>query len=132
MSVISVSIPSDLLEKLKKVEEEEGYSNRSELMRESVRDYLNEYRKRRNREGEAIGFLSIMYGLEDKNCSEKIDEIHHQNDELVEGSLHLHFDDKNCFDIWMVKGRVKEITELIEKLKTTMGTKHIGNDLVNI
>ncbi len=132
MSVVSISIPSSLLEEIEEVKENEGYANRSELMRESIRDYLNDHRIRRKRHGKVIGFLSVMYGLEDESCSEKIDEIHHENDDLIEGSLHLHFEDNNCFDIWMVEGKVKKITELIEKLKSTVGTKHVGEDLVNI
>lgn len=132
MTVVSIAVPEEILRKLEKVKENEGYASRSEIFRESVRDYLNEYRRRKNLEGTISGFISIMYEVEDEQCSEKIHEIHHQNDNLVHGALHLHFDEGNCFDIWIVEGRGEEIIALIEKLKATRGTKHIGEDLISI
>ncbi len=132
MTVVSIAVPEEILRKLEKVKEDEGYASRSEIFRESIRDYLNEYRLRKNREGSVSGVISIMYEVEDDWCSEKIHEIHHRNDDLVYGALHLHFDKGNCFDIWIIEGKGEEVTALIEKLKSIRGTKHIGEDLISI
>ncbi|MBS3817802.1 MAG: CopG family ribbon-helix-helix protein [Candidatus Thermoplasmatota archaeon] len=131
MPVVSVSIPSSLLDRLKEVIDEEGYASRSEIVRESIRNYLEDYSVRKNLSGELKGFISIMYDVTNKTCSGKISDIHHENDELVEGSLHLHFEEGNCFDIWIVEGEAERLMKLLEKLKTVRGTKHVGRDLVS-
>ncbi len=131
MPVVSVSIPSSILTRIEDVEEEEGYASRSEIVRESMRNFLENYQVRKNLSGDFNGFISIMYDVNDKTCSDDISDIHHDNDDLVQGSLHLHFGEENCFDIWIVEGKAEELMKLVERLKTVRGTKHVGKDLVS-
>lgn len=131
MPVVSVSVPSSILERIEDVIEEEGYASRSEIVRESMRNFLEDYLVRKNLSGDLNGFISMMYDVNDKTCSDDISDIHHDNDDLVQGSLHLHFGQENCFDIWIVDGKAEELMGLVEKLKTVRGTKHVGKDLVS-
>lgn len=130
MSVVSVSIPSNILSKLESVKDEEGYGSRSEIIRESIRNYLDDYYLRKTLSGDLNGFISIMYDVEDKTCSDKISKLHHENDKLVKGALHHHFEEGSCFDIWIVEGKAKELIGMIENLKAIKGTRHVGRVLV--
>ena len=132
MSVISLSIPPKLIENLEKIMEEEGYNNRSEIIRDAIRDYINEYKIERTGKGKIGGIISVMYPINDQKVSEQIQKLQHQNEERIEGVLHLHYDEENCFDILLIKGKTELIINLISELKTITGTKHIGTDLIPI
>lgn len=132
MSVVSISLPSKMLEELETIQQKERYSSRSEIVREAIRDYLGKYRRRKMLSGELAGFLSILYEVSDKSCSHKISKLHHANEEVVYGAFHLHFDEENCLDIWLIRGAGRKIIGLIEHLKAVRGTKHVGEDLISI
>lgn len=130
MSIVSVSIPSTILNNLEGVMEKEGYGSRSEIIRESIRNYLDDYYLRKNLSGDLSGFVSVMYDVEDKSCSDRISELHHENDDLVKGALHHHFEEGSCFDIWIVEGSAEKLIGMIENLKAIKGTRHVGKVLV--
>lgn len=132
MPVVSISLPSKILEEMESLKEAEGYASRSELFRTAVRKYLNEYKLREKKAGVVSGFLSITYDIGDQSCSNKIKELHHKYEELVKSSLHLHLEEQTCYDVWVVKGKTGKVLQLTEQLKTIRGTKHVGHDLVSI
>lgn len=132
MPVVSVSVPSTILEEVETIRENEGYASRSELVRTALRDYVNNYKVKKQLEGTLNGFLSITYPMGDKTCSDKIKKLHHAHDQVVRGSLHLHFKEETCFDVWVIEGKAKQILSLIEQLKAIRGTKHVGKDLISV
>ncbi len=132
MSVISLSIPNKLINDLEEIMEEEGYNNRSELIRDTIRNHVKQHKIEKREEKEIGGIISVMYGINDKKVSEQIQETQHQNENKVKGVLHLHYDEKNCFDIFLVKGKAKHLNKIVNQLKRITGTKHIGTDLIPI
>ncbi|HTY75794.1 MAG TPA: ribbon-helix-helix protein, CopG family, partial [Candidatus Nanoarchaeia archaeon] len=61
MSIISLSLPTELLDDLDATLGEEKSANRSEVLRQAVRSYLNEYRKLDELKGEIIATISVLY-----------------------------------------------------------------------
>jgi CopG family nickel-responsive transcriptional regulator len=51
-------------------------------------------------------------------------EIQHQALEIIITSLHVHIDEHNCMEVLVLRGPVREIREISQRLTSTRGIKH--------
>ena len=75
MTVISVSVPEKLLERVETSIEEQGFANRSEIVRQALRAFLTESRSLRELKGEIAASITIIYRRE--TTKGQISEIQH-------------------------------------------------------
>ncbi len=66
MSIISLSLPTELLEEFNAILGEEKNATRSEVLRQAVRNYITEYRKLDKIKGEVIATITIFYERKNK------------------------------------------------------------------
>jgi len=65
MSIISLSLPTELLEELDSALGAEKSANRSEVLRQALRSYLSEYKKLEDLKGNIIATISVLYNKEE-------------------------------------------------------------------
>ncbi len=65
--VISVSVPEKLLERVENSIREQGFANRSEIIRQALRAFVMESRSLRELEGEIAASITIIYERGTKN-----------------------------------------------------------------
>ena len=61
VTVISVSVPEKLLERVENSLREQGFANRSEIIRQALRAFIMESRSLRELEGEIAASITIIY-----------------------------------------------------------------------
>lgn len=117
-----VSLEDDLLSKFDEYLNEKDYPNRSEAIRDLIRDVLV---KKEWIEGkETAGSITIVYDHHRRELVTKLMDIQHDFHHLIISSQHVHLDHNNCLEIVVVKGKPKEVEKLAQKLKATKGVKH--------
>jgi CopG family nickel-responsive transcriptional regulator len=119
---LTVSLEEKLLEKFEKFIEEKGYLSRSEAIRDLIRAALIE--KDLKPESFAFGTITVVYDHHQKDLVDKLTEIEHNYLENIISTMHIHIDHHHCLEIIAVKGRVKEIKELTDKITSLKGVKH--------
>jgi len=131
-----ISIQSRLLEQFDHLIAQKGYVNRSEAIRDLIRDRLVEVTAERE-EGEMVGTVTFVYSHHVRQLTELLTELQHQNYGAVIASLHVHLDPENCLEVLVVRGKSEEIRRIADKLIGTKGVKHgkltlttTGQDLV--
>ena len=72
MSIISLSLPKDLLEKLDSIRGDDRGASRSEIIRQVVRLYVSEYCQLDEIIGKVITAVTVLYETTEKN-----DELFH-------------------------------------------------------
>jgi CopG family nickel-responsive transcriptional regulator len=90
MSIISLSIPKNLLEKVDSYVKEQGFANRSEIVRQALRAYLSEGRKLGELQGKLTVTITIIYKSEAKTG--QIADIQHEYSNIIATFLHTHVD----------------------------------------
>lgn len=110
-----------LLNRFDKLIEKEGYENRSEAIRDLIRERLVEEEWRE--EDEVCGGILLVYDHHKPHLTEKITEIQHHFYKLVISTQHIHMDHDNCLEIISVRGKAKEIRKFFNKLRATTGIK---------
>jgi CopG family nickel-responsive transcriptional regulator len=120
-----VSLEQELLTKFDKLIKEEDYPNRSEAIRDLIREHLV---KREWMEGdkEVGGAIILVYDHHRRELVNKLTDIQHDFHKLILSSQHIHLDHSNCLEIIAVKGKPKEVERLTFRLKSTKGVKY-GN-----
>jgi CopG family nickel-responsive transcriptional regulator len=117
-----VSLSSELLKKFDKVIGEKNYTNRSEAIRDLIRDFLvgEEWIKGR----EVVGSLTLLYDHEVKGVDERLTDIQHSHYGHIISSMHVHLDERNCIEVLVIRGIAEEVKKIADSLISARGVKH--------
>ncbi|MFP4050768.1 MAG: nickel-responsive transcriptional regulator NikR [Thermoplasmata archaeon] len=118
-----VSVPPDLLEKFDEKIEEKMYTNRSEAIRDLIREFLVEEKWEKTDE-EVYGSLTLIFDHEKKGISDKLTDLQHQDHTHIVSTMHIHLDKHNCMETMAIKGKPQDIKKISDKLISTKGVKH--------
>ena len=118
-----VSIPDDLLEKFDELINKKGYTNRSEAIRDLIRDRLVE--DQWSQAGhEVVGTVTVVYNHEQSDLAQKLTEIQNRSHNLIVSALHVHLDAHNCLEVLILRGESEHVRNTGELLISTRGVKH--------
>jgi len=84
-----VSIPDELLAKLDKLAKKKGYSNRSEVLRDLIRDrFVDEEWESGN--AEVVGTVTLVYNHHAHDLSDKLADLQHSHFKNIISTTHIH------------------------------------------
>jgi CopG family nickel-responsive transcriptional regulator len=117
-----VSMDEDLLRKFDILIDQRHYANRSEAIRDLIRDHLVEQEWDENRE--TVGTITIVYSHDVRELLDKLLDLQHHYAKAIRSSLHVHLDEHNCLEVLVVRGRSGEVKKIADVLIATKGVKH--------
>jgi len=117
-----VSLESDLLKRFDSVIQSKNYSNRSEAIRDLIRESLIQQEWQQDQE--VAGAVTLIYDHHKRELTEKLIEIQHRFTDFIMASQHIHLDHHNCLEIIAVKGSPKKVQEIADALRAIKGVKH--------
>ena len=129
MTIVTVSIPDELLERTDSVAEENGFAGRSDLVRHALRSYLSEVPSPRTGDGEIIATVTVI--SERRGSRDVVGAIQHAFESMITAQMHAHLDEKNCLEVLAVKGRATEVAELASKIRSVRGVKQVKHITVS-
>ena len=117
-----VSLEKELLDRFDKLLKERGYPNRSEAIRDLIRENLV---KKEWIEGkEVAGAITLVYDHHRSELVNRLTDIQHDYHHLIISTQHIHLDHDNCLEIVVVKGKPKDAEKLCQALRSIKGVKH--------
>jgi len=120
---IGISLDAHLLERFDLLIGRRGYENRSEAVRDLIREALVE-EEWKGTSRDAVGAVFLVYAHEPMDLSQKLTEIQHSDFGLISSSLHIHLDEHHCLEILVLRGPSRRIRELAGRLIAVRGVKH--------
>ena len=130
MSIISVSLPKELLEELDAVLGENKSATRSEVLRQAVRSYLIEYKELDKVVGDVIATVSVFY--EKKEQNDELFKLQHEFSDMITAYLHSHLTETSCLEVMVVKGPSKRLKSLIDGLKANKPVRQIKFSIMTV
>nr|WP_277641658.1 nickel-responsive transcriptional regulator NikR [Wolinella succinogenes] len=118
----SVSLPENLLAELDNKIVSQGYSSRSELVRDLIREKMVE-EKWEGGDEEAVGVLTIVYDHHQRELNQKMIDIQHNSHIHILCNTHVHINHHNCLETIILKGIPKEIEEIALAIGGLKGVK---------
>jgi len=120
---ITISLETSLLDAFDKHIAGKGYENRSEAIRDLIRDRLIR-EEAKHRDGEQVAVVTMVYDHHARELASKlIDKQHHHHD-LVVSTLHVHLGERHCLEVSILRGPGEEVTHLGDELLATRGVLH--------
>jgi CopG family nickel-responsive transcriptional regulator len=119
---VGVSLDSKLLSMFDDLIAGQGYSNRSEAIRDLIRSRLSEERVAKPTT-QAVAGVFLVYDHHSTELSRKLVDLQHSHLLQVIASTHVHLDHHNCLEVIMLKGKVGEIEKLADHMACLKGVK---------
>ena len=118
-----VSMDSGLLKQFDKYINQKGYANRSEAIRDLIRNNLVEEEWEVGT-GETVGTITIIYNHHKRELTDTLTNIQHKYHASMISTMHVHLDSHNCLEVLVVKGKAREIKIVADRLIGTKGVIH--------
>ncbi|MBF0288428.1 MAG: nickel-responsive transcriptional regulator NikR [SAR324 cluster bacterium] len=115
-----VSIPEKLLNQFDDLIARKGYQNRSEAIRDSIRNTLVEEEWEEGTK-EAFGTLTIVYNHHHGDVDHSLKELQHEYFQLIISNVHVHIDHHLCLEVLIIRGTNQEIKEASDKIISLNG-----------
>jgi CopG family nickel-responsive transcriptional regulator len=118
-----VAMDDDLLGKFDRVIDRKGYENRSEAIRDLVRNLLVEEEWAAGAE-ETVGTITLVYDHHVHELQDTLTDLQHDLHEAIISTIHVHLDAHNCLEVLIVKSKSGDIKAAADRLIGTKGVKH--------
>lgn len=119
---LSLSIEKPLFDRLEQLVRKAGYTNRSEFVRDLIRDRL--VQREWDKDQQVLGTITLVYDHHARRLSERlIDLQHHRHDEVLV-TTHVHLSHDLCAEIIVVRAKASQVRELADLLGKQKGVFH--------
>lgn len=119
---VGLSLDKQLLSMFDELIGRQGYSNRSEAIRDLIRDRLSEERLAKP-STQAVAGVFLVYDHHSTQLSGKLIKLQHSHLLQVIASTHVHLDHHNCLEVIILKGKVREIEKVASNMASLRGVK---------
>jgi CopG family nickel-responsive transcriptional regulator len=118
-----ISLDRKLLEDFDRLISGKGYGNRSEAIRDLIRDSLVRDQWDKGA-GEAVGIVTLVYNHDTRELADRLTDLQHRHFESIVSTLHVHLDEHHCLEILVVRGKAADLKGIADRLIGTRGVKH--------
>ena len=118
-----VSMEQSLLEGFDSLCADKGYGNRSEAIRDMIRNLLVE-NELRDQNAEGVGTLTLVYNHHQRELEEKLTSYQHEHLSAIISTVHVHLSRHLCLEVSVLRGKAKEIRRIADGLIATKGVQH--------
>ena len=118
-----VSMEEKLLGKFDSWVNQHGWANRSEAIRDLVRNQLVQDKWSKAKE-KVVATLTFVYDHHVSDLQKTLTRIQHQHEGVVLSSMHMHLDHHNCLEVLVLTGKAQVIQKLSDSILGCRGVKH--------
>lgn len=120
-----VSAEEELLQNFDRLIAAQGYANRSEALRDLMRDAMVKSRVEDVPEsGEVLGSLTLVYDHHANDLSDKMGALQHEYFDVIVSVLHVHINRDDCMEVIVLRGEIRQVRELADSILSLKGVKH--------
>ena len=136
MERVTISLDEELLAKFDAFIAQKGYENRSEAIRDLLRERLEAGGQ--VEEGKdakhAVGCLSYVYNHHQRQLPQRLTQAQHDHHDFVLTTMHVHLDHDNCLEVVLLRGPTRDLRAFAEATIAETGVRHgrlhlVGTDI---
>ena len=117
-----VSLDHHLLDDFDRHIARKKYTNRSEALRDLIRDNLVGQEWDENKE--TVGSITFVYDHHIRDLTNKLTDIQHRFQGIILSGMHVHLDHDHCLEVLVVRGKGSDIKKVSDALLSVKGVKH--------
>lgn len=112
---VGVSLDKKLLASFDNLIAKQGYTNRSEAIRDLIRERISR-QCLSNPRAKAVAGVFLVYDHHSTQLMSKLAELQHSHVLKTISSMHIHLDAHNCLEVIVLRGQVGEIRKVAENI----------------
>ncbi|OUS33072.1 nickel responsive regulator ['Osedax' symbiont bacterium Rs2_46_30_T18] len=124
MERLTISLDSELAEQFDQYLKAHGYKNRSEGMRDLIRDKLEQQGLEKPIGGDCIGSMTYVYNHQERELAAKLAQAQHANHNIAVSTLRVPLDHDHCMETVMLNGDTNKIREFCNDIIARPGVRH--------
>jgi CopG family transcriptional regulator, nickel-responsive regulator len=132
MERFTISLDESLAQEFDTLIRARGYANRSEAVRDMLRNKLERDRLAREDAPYCVASLSYVYNHHERRLAERLTDLQHHAHDLVVSSMHVHLDHDHCLETLFLRGETQEVRGIAEKISAERGVRHAALNLVPV
>ena len=121
LSRTGVSLEEDLLHQFDHLIARRGYKNRSEALRDLIREALLSETVESNKP--VVGTLTLVYDHHVPNLSQKLTEVQHGAGAMILAATHVHLDHNYCLEVIIMRGKAKDLQAVSDGMLALRGVE---------
>lgn len=130
MTVVSLTLPDELLERFDEFIKSRGYYSRSEAFRDAIRNLISEWEFSRRELNNVAATIMITSNYKDDEVDSRVGEIRHKFDDIVVENIHRHVGQRYCLEVLLAEGEYKRVLDLIGRIRGIRGIHQIRTVLL--
>jgi len=119
---LSLSLEEPLLKRLEGMVRASGYTNRSEFIRDMIRQRMVEQEWEQDRE--VVGTVTLVYDHHARQLTDKLTGLQHTHHDNILATTHVHLDRHMCAEMILAKGPASRLRKIAELLHRQKGVLH--------
>ncbi|HEX9908574.1 MAG TPA: CopG family ribbon-helix-helix protein [Thermoplasmata archaeon] len=121
MTIVSISVPDELLAKFDVMSKTKGFRSRSDAIRESMRSSIDEV-EWESAEGENQIVITMIY--DEHGPRGELSVLQHRYEE-IQMMLHLHLEKGQCMEVFIARGPNSRLREILGRIRKVKGVRSI-------
>ena len=118
-----VSLEGRLLKRFDRLIDRKGYANRSEAIRDLIRESLVREQWDMNLD-QAVGTITLVYDHDTRELADRLTDLQHAHYETIVSTLHVHLDSHHCLEVLVLRGKASDLKAIADRLIGTRGVQH--------
>jgi len=124
MERFTISLDAGLATAFDELIRAKGYENRSEAVRDLLRQQLGQHQLQRDDAPYCIAALSYIYNHHERELAERLMALHHKHHDLTVSTMHAHLDHDNCMETVILRGPTQAVRSFGEAIQAERGVRH--------
>jgi CopG family nickel-responsive transcriptional regulator len=121
MTIVSVSLPEELLKRFDEVSSAKGFRSRSDAVKEMMRTFVDET-EWDSADGENQVVITMVY--DELGPRGELSVLQHRYEE-IQMMLHLHLEKGQCMEVFIARGPNSVLREILGKIRKVKGIRSI-------
>jgi CopG family nickel-responsive transcriptional regulator len=121
---ITISLDADLAASFDDYIQQHSYGNRSEAIRDLIRDRLESQRLQREDKGYCVGTLTYVYNHEERELASRLTTAQHEHHDLAVSTLHVHLNHDDCLETVVINGPTQQVRRFADEVIARPGVRH--------
>jgi CopG family nickel-responsive transcriptional regulator len=133
MERVTVSLDDALAKAFDALVEEQRYANRSEAVRDLMRQAVESRRQEDKAGGGAcVANLSYIFNHKERALAARLSELQHASHDLVVSATHVHLDHEHSLASVILRGSIEEVRAFADQVRSERGVRFGNLNVVSV
>jgi CopG family transcriptional regulator, nickel-responsive regulator len=114
LPIVSLSFPDQMIREIDQIQEAQGFTGRSELVRAAIRLLIEDSKEKDTISGHTNAIIVVTH---DESNEAPITRLKHQFEDIVKTHIHNKVSHSNCVELFLLEGDGKKVASMAKEFQ---------------